>query len=123
MRNCAPPSYARHERRRMDNVPGLWSPAVPEPLALAHRLILAQRLAGVELAGAADLLLRILDHLLPLGDPADRARDREQNREHVGWEPHRLQRDAGIEVDVRIELLLDEIIVVERDTLEFNCDV
>src|ERR1700733_4642915 len=91
--------------------------AVPEPLAVAHGPILAQRFAGVELARAADLLLWILDHLLPLGDPADGARHREQNGEHVGREAHRLQRDAGIEVDVRIELLLYEIIVVECDAL------
>src|ERR1700722_16636033 len=91
--------------------------------ALAHRLILAQCLASIQLAGAADLLLRILDHLLPLGDPANGAREREQNREHVGWEAHRFQRYAGIEVDVRIELLLDEIIVVERNALELNRDV
>src|SRR5258708_35160761 len=31
--------------------------------------------AGVELARAADLLLRILDHLAPLADPADGAGD------------------------------------------------
>src|ERR1700722_20360682 len=91
--------------------------------ALAHRLILAQRLASIQLTGATDLLLRILDHLLPLSNPANGAREREQNREHVGWEAHRFQRYAGIEVDVRIELLLDEIIVVKRNTLELNRDV
>jgi hypothetical protein len=85
--------------------------------ALAHRFILAQRFASIQLAGATDLLLRILDHLLPLGNPANGAREREQNREHVGWEAHRFQRYTGIEVDVRIELLLNEIIVVERNTL------
>ena len=41
--------------------------------------VLAVGGADVELARTADLLLGILDHLLPLGDPADRARHREQH--------------------------------------------
>ena len=40
-----------------------------------------------------------------------------------GREAHRLQRDARIEVDVRIELLLDEILVVQRDALELHRDL
>ena len=66
---------------------------------------------------------RILDHLLPLGDPADGARDGEQHREHVGREAERLQRDARIEVDIRIELLLDEVVVRQRDALELERDL
>ena len=65
------------------------------------RHVVARGRAGVELARAADLLARVLDHLLPLRDPADGAGDREQHGEHRGREAHRLQRDARIEVDVR----------------------
>jgi hypothetical protein len=53
--------------------------------------------------------LRIFDHFAPLGDPADGPRKREQHREHGGREAERLQCNARIEVDVRIELLLDEV--------------
>src|ERR1700759_2154320 len=82
------------------------------------RDVIAPCLAGVELTRTADLLLRVLDHFLPLRDPADGARDREQHSEHRGGEAHRLERDARIEVDVRVELLLDEVLVVQRDLLE-----
>src|SRR4051794_33821527 len=78
---------------------------------LVDRLILALRSAGVELARTADLLRRVLDHLLPLRDPADRAGQREKHREHGGRETHRLQCDAGIKIDVWIEFLLDEVLV------------
>src|SRR3954469_10381309 len=81
--------------------------------ALGDRQVIPPRRAGVELARAADLLRRILDHLLPLRDPADRAGECEQHREHRGREAHRLERNARIEVDVRIELLLDEVLVLE----------
>src|SRR5688572_7909353 len=52
--------------------------------------VIPLRRAGIELARAADLLGRVLDHLLPLGDPADGAGEREQHREHRGREAHRL---------------------------------
>src|SRR3712207_6996090 len=39
-------------------------------------------------------LLRILDHFIPLGDPADSPRYREEHGEHRGRKSQRLQRDA-----------------------------
>src|SRR3546814_892576 len=44
-------------------------------------------------------------------------------REHRRRETHRLQRDARIEIDIRIELLFDEILVRQRNALEFNGDL
>src|SRR6266568_7916092 len=90
----------------------------PPLLALGDIDVVAARDAGIELARAADLLLRVLDHLAPLADPADGAGDREQHGEHRGREAHRLQRDARIEVDVRIELAIDEILIAERDLFQ-----
>ena len=88
--------------------------------ALVDRHVGALGGADVELARTADLLLGVLDHLLPLGDPADGARHREQHGEHRQREAHRAQRDARIEVDVGIELLLDEIVVLQRDALQLH---
>ena len=92
-------------------------------LAARDRNVVAPGRAGVELARTADALGRVLDHFLPLRDPADGARDREQHGEHAGREAHRLERDARIEVDVRVELLLDEILVAQRDALELHRDL
>src|SRR3546814_2119813 len=80
-------------------------------------------MAGIELTRAADLLRRVLDHLVPLRDPAHGAGQREQHGEHRGREADRRQDDARIEIDVRIELLVDEIGVVERDMLQLARDV
>src|SRR5690606_29189304 len=66
------------------------------PVLDRHEVALGR--TGVELTGTADLLGRIADHLLPLGDPADRAGQREQHREHRGREAHRRQGNARIEV-------------------------
>src|SRR5580704_8601900 len=104
-----------------------YSPFAISPFAklfpLRYRLIFPLRRAGIELARPAEFLVRVLDHFLPLRDPADGAGEREQHREHGGRKTHGAQRDAGIEVDVRIKLLLDEIFVVQRDALELDGDV
>src|SRR6476646_7079802 len=67
------------------------SPAEPvaPSLAARDRHVVALGGAGIELARAADLLVRVFDHFLPLTDPADRAREREQHGEHGGREAHR----------------------------------
>src|SRR5258706_14088022 len=87
---------------------------------LRERLVRSLGGARVKLARPPDLLVRILDHLLPLRDPTDRARHREQHGEHRDREAHGAQDDARVEVDVRIELALDEIVVLERDPLEID---
>src|SRR4029079_569805 len=72
----------------------------------------------IKLPRSAYAVAEILDHFLPLCDPANRAGKCKQNREHRGRESQRFERYARIEVDVRIKLALDEILVSQRDLLE-----
>src|SRR6266851_769440 len=74
--------------------------------------------AGVELARPADLVFGVADHLLPLGDPAHGTRQREDAGEHRHRDAEGALHDPRIEIDVRVELALDEIIVLERDLLQ-----
>src|SRR6187551_1975854 len=90
----------------------------PASAALLQRGDVALRFPHVELARAADLHLRVGDHLDPVRDPADRATDGEHHREHVERDAERLVDDAGVEIDVRIELALDEELVPEGDLLQ-----
>src|SRR5262245_43080800 len=71
---------------------------------LLERDVLTLARTGVDLARAADLRLRILDHLFPVRDPAGQAAEREHHREHVRRDAHRAVDDAAVEVDVRVEL-------------------
>src|SRR5215211_284928 len=87
-------------------------------LALLDGLEVALALARVDLARTGDLGLRVLNHLEPLGDPARRARDGEHHREHVGEQPERLVDESRVEVDVRVQLALEEVVVVEGALLE-----
>src|SRR5437867_1588457 len=79
--------------------------------------------APIDLPRAGDLLVLVLQHLVPLGQPAGGARDREQHREHVHREPHGLVDQPGVEVDVGVELALDEVLVLEGDALQLEGDV
>src|SRR5213082_899149 len=77
-------------------------------LPLLDRHVFALARPRVDLARAGDLLLGVVDHLEPLGHPARGARDREHHGEHVGGDVQGLIDQAGVEVDVRVELALGE---------------
>ena len=77
----------------------------------------------IDLARPGDLLLLVLDHLVPLREPAGHARNREENREHLDGELHGLVDEARIEVHVGVQLAFQEVLVLERDPLELERDV
>src|SRR5579862_1122453 len=91
-------------------IPDFWT--ARRNLSLLDRHVIPPLCTRVQLPRTADLLVGINNHFFPLSDPADRAGKSEKRREHARREPQRLQRDARIEIDVRVQLLLDEIIVL-----------
>src|SRR5208283_4756925 len=91
--------------------------SLPSLRPRVDRDVVAFRRPDVELTRTPDLLTWVFDHFLPLRDPAGGTRHREKHGEHGHREAHRFQRDPGIEIDIRIELLLDEILVAEGDFL------
>src|SRR4051812_31614108 len=72
----------------------------------------------VQLTRATDLVLGVGDHLLPLRDPADRAREREDAGEHGDRDAERALHDARIEIHVRVELAADEVVVLQSNALQ-----
>ena len=77
----------------------------------------------VDLARASNLGRRILDHLAVLGNPAGQAPDSEQRGEHLHPEAHGAVNQAGVEVDVRVEVTGDEVIIGQGDFLELGGEV
>src|SRR5260221_12475904 len=100
-----------------------WRITLAMVLPLVDRLHIPLGRSLVELARPADLVFRIGNHLLPLRDPADGAREREGAGEHRHRDAQRPLHDAGVEVDVGIKLAAEEIIVLHRDSLEVQCKV
>src|ERR1035441_9119997 len=91
--------------------------------AVLYGYNIPRRLAGVDLPRTGDLLLGVGDQFLPLGQPPGSAGDGEQDGEDLRFESHSLIHDAGVEVDVGIELALDEVVVLKGDALQFQGDI
>src|SRR5437870_10334993 len=92
-------------------------------LSLLDRYEVPLSRPGVDLPRSRDLLIRVLYHLLPLREPAGDAGNGEHHREHLHRDLERLVDQTGVEVDVRVELPLDEVLVLERDLLQLERDV
>ena len=91
-------------------------------LAVLQGHVVAFGLAGVHLAGPVDARA-LLDQLVPVRQPARRAPDREQHREHVRREAQRLVDQPRVEVDVRVEPPAHEVVVGQCDLLELERNV
>ena len=74
----------------------IFPPAVLSPLI--HRYIRPFIFADIDLPGAGDFLVGVLEHLRPLRQPAGRTWDGEQDRKHIGRKAHRLVDNPGIEI-------------------------
>src|SRR5699024_3293921 len=86
------------------------SDALPGRLTLG---VVAFGFTNVDLAGATNLAVGVLNAFGPLGDPAGEAAQGEEDGEHELGEAHSLVDEAGVEVYVGVELTFDEVVVVE----------
>src|ERR1035441_5289155 len=91
--------------------------------AIGHGHEVAYFLAGVHLARTRDLGVGVLQHFLPLRQPADGARNAEQHGELIRGETHRLVDDTRVEIHVGVELAFDEVLVREGDLLQCQGDI
>ena len=66
---------------------------------------------------------RILNHFLPLRNPANGACQGKQNCEHAGGEAQGTQDDAGIEIDIWIEFAFNEVRIAKRNTFKFTRNI
>src|SRR6478672_1306679 len=80
-------------------------------------------LSGVDLSRPGDLLVLVEQHFLPLRQPARHPAQGEEDREVLGGIAHRLIDEPRVEVHVRIQLPLDEVLVFERDPLQLERDL
>src|SRR5690606_38264876 len=85
--------------------------------------VVAGRVPGVDLARASAPELRIILLLQPARDQAGGAGDGEHHREHRGRDAQRLVDDARVESDVRVQLALHEVVVLDRRLLEPHRDL
>ena len=85
-----------------------------------NRYVIALNRARIELARATDASMRVGNHFAPVGNPADGTADSEHNREHRKRYVQCPINDAGIKIDFRVLILLDEVFIFECNLLEFE---
>src|SRR5437016_4215415 len=78
-------------RTELKPITGPARRACNHSLSFSDRYVVALFCTGVELARAADLLMRVNDHLFPLRNPAYRTSKREKSSKHAGGEAKCLQ--------------------------------
>lgn len=79
-------------------------------------------MAYVVLPRTHNLVLRIVQELVPVSQPPHHPRDHEEHWEHVSRESHRAVNDTAVEVHVRVKLTLDEVGIGKGNTLQLHCD-
>src|SRR5690606_37556347 len=90
------------------------SSAYEVPIRLLFRWIIPLGMPGIQLTRTPNLV-RLAQHFVPVRAPAWRSADGENYREQGSGDTDRLQDDAGVEVHVRVEFALDEVIVFQGD--------
>src|SRR5262245_3044877 len=65
----------------------------------------------INLPWPGNFLLGIRQHFLPLSDPPGSTRDGKKHGKHLHRKSHRLVDNAGIEIDIRVELTFDKIVI------------
>ena len=59
---------------------------------------------------------------MPVGDPAWRSTRRKNHGEQARRDAYCLQNDARVEIHIREQLALDEVVILESNFLQFLCD-
>ncbi len=90
-----------------------------EAVILAFRRVhkVSLPIACIVLPRAVDVVFRVVEELDPVGDPAHHARNGEQDGVHVGGETHCSVDQSRIEVNIRIKLAGDEILIFQGNLL------
>src|SRR5699024_9144970 len=83
--------------------------------------VVTQLFTYVDLAWTADTSFIVGDHFAPLCDPTWETTQGEQRGEHPVREAHRAVDQARVEVDVRVQFALDEVVVVECALFDAHC--
>jgi hypothetical protein len=77
----------------------------------------------VNLTWSHDLVVWVFNELIPVSQPSRQSGKSKHNCEHFSWDAERLVDNAGIEINVRVKLALNEEIVGKSDTLEFHSNI
>lgn len=91
-------------------------------LTLLQRYIVPRTISDIVLSWSNDLVLWIVQKLVPVSKPSCDSGNHEQDGEHISWETHGLVDDSTIEVDIRVEFSFDKVRIAQCNSFEFDSD-
>ena len=77
----------------------------------------------VDLTRSHNLVIGVFDEFRPVSEPSGESGEGEKDGEHLSGDAEGLVDNSGVEVDVRVELSLDEVLVGESYLLESHSDI
>lgn len=90
-----------------------------QPLTLDIAFKVAFFISCIQLTRTGNLHT-VTVHFAPVGDPANGTCHCENDGEHGRRNTHRFQDDTRVEIDVRVQFLLDKVRVVQRDVFQLH---
>lgn len=68
-------------------------------------------MSDIILSWSDNLVFGVIEEFIPMGEPSDNSRNHEQDWEHVSWESHSFIDNATVEIDIRIKLSFNKILI------------
>lgn len=92
-------------------------------LSLGHWLEFTLLVPLVDLTWSHNLVMWIVKEFVPMCQPSCQSWESEENGEHLGWDAQSLVDDSGVEVDVWIQLLGNEVFVSECNLFKLHSNI
>lgn len=92
-------------------------------LPVLHSSVVTGSLTKVDLTRPHNLIVGVHNELVPVSHPARHPGQSKQDCKELGWEAHCLIDDTGVEVNVRVELTCDEVLICESNSLKLCCNL
>mgnify|MGYP006109207221 FL=1 len=89
-----------------------------ESLTLGHIDVVTGGVTLVDLSRSDDLVIGVFNEFRPVSKPSCESGEGEEDGEHLSGDAKGLVDNSRVEIDVRVKLSLDEVLVGESDLLE-----
>lgn len=110
----------------LDSNPFLRADRVHSKVTLfsdVHFLELPSGVPNVVLTRSVDVVFWILKELNPVSDPSCNPGDSKEHRVHVSWEAHSSVNQPTVEINIRIKLATNKVLIRKSNLFEFQCNL
>ena len=88
--------------------------------SFVHWHVISCSMANIVLSWPDDLVLRIVEELIPVRKPANCPWNHEEDWEHISWESQSFVDNATVEIYIGVKFSLNEVGVTKSNLFKFN---